>query len=465
MPTKVITFQKQKAPGSEGSRAMPRTVWGTATPTICGASRRREQAGRRLQGPVEHRNPGGGDWQQPSMESRAGTATTGGLQVTPQTQAQTFPTPGSLHSGLPSPGPAPGALQSLLPAPQSPARPRSASAPVSDSQPGPAPRGAAEGSARWPRFRRPDGNVTSALFRAAVRRRVPVPVPKMVAGPSTAVTNGGEAGANPELPDSAMAAGGVASGGPSLPVGLAGRRRRQLTGAPPPSPLPTARLVPRRTVDPSSRPCKAPGPLWGMDQGKMDENEWGYHGEGNKSLVVAHAQVSDGRRRARDPHPARPFPRPPSTPRCGSGAAPPRPLPVSPQLSSASPESHLPPRVSFRPHFVAPPPGRRSVPPSPRRRVGAAFLQGASPPSGQLRVPAASPALPRELPITPVSPSPGPVPRAPGRCGPRVRGAGGERVGAVDLPPAPGSGAPVAAPLQLLIVEHCPYAFCRIFQN
>ncbi|XP_057354420.1 inositol-pentakisphosphate 2-kinase isoform X2 [Manis pentadactyla] len=27
-----------------------------------------------------------------------------------------------------------------------------------------------------------------------------------------------------------------------------------------------------------------------MDEGKMDENEWGYHGEGNKSLVVAHAQ-------------------------------------------------------------------------------------------------------------------------------------------------------------------------------
>lgn len=27
----------------------------------------------------------------------------------------------------------------------------------------------------------------------------------------------------------------------------------------------------------------------------MDENEWGYHGEGNKSLVVAHAQVSGGR--------------------------------------------------------------------------------------------------------------------------------------------------------------------------
>ncbi|XP_010834292.1 PREDICTED: inositol-pentakisphosphate 2-kinase isoform X2 [Bison bison bison] len=27
-----------------------------------------------------------------------------------------------------------------------------------------------------------------------------------------------------------------------------------------------------------------------MDEGKMDENEWRYHGEGNKSLVVAHAQ-------------------------------------------------------------------------------------------------------------------------------------------------------------------------------
>ncbi|XP_021071688.1 inositol-pentakisphosphate 2-kinase [Mus pahari] len=27
-----------------------------------------------------------------------------------------------------------------------------------------------------------------------------------------------------------------------------------------------------------------------MEEGKMDENEWSYHGEGNKSLVVAHAQ-------------------------------------------------------------------------------------------------------------------------------------------------------------------------------
>lgn len=172
-----------------------------------------------------------------------------------------------------------------------------------------------------------------------------MPVPKMVAGPSTAVTNGGEAGANPELPDSAMAAGGVASGGPSLRVGLAGRRRRQLTGAPPPSPLPTARLVPRRTVDPSSRPCKAPGPLWGMDQGKMDENEWGYHGEGNKSLVVAHAQVSDGRRRARDLHPARPFPRPPSTPRCGSAPLLPDPCPCHPS-SVPRPPSHTFPLAS-----------------------------------------------------------------------------------------------------------------------
>ncbi|TEA40362.1 hypothetical protein DBR06_SOUSAS26010023 [Sousa chinensis] len=40
----------------------------------------------------------------------------------------------------------------------------------------------------------------------------------------------------------------------------------------------------------SSWPREAPGPHRGMDEGKMDENEWGYHGEGNKSLVVAHAQ-------------------------------------------------------------------------------------------------------------------------------------------------------------------------------
>lgn len=32
-----------------------------------------------------------------------------------------------------------------------------------------------------------------------------------------------------------------------------------------------------------------------MEEGKMDENEWSYHGEGNKSLVVAHAQVSGWR--------------------------------------------------------------------------------------------------------------------------------------------------------------------------
>lgn len=32
-----------------------------------------------------------------------------------------------------------------------------------------------------------------------------------------------------------------------------------------------------------------------MEEEKMDENEWGYHGEGNKSLVVAHAQVSGER--------------------------------------------------------------------------------------------------------------------------------------------------------------------------
>ena len=29
-----------------------------------------------------------------------------------------------------------------------------------------------------------------------------------------------------------------------------------------------------------------------MELDKMDENDWKYHGEGNKSLVVSHVQVS-----------------------------------------------------------------------------------------------------------------------------------------------------------------------------
>lgn len=29
-----------------------------------------------------------------------------------------------------------------------------------------------------------------------------------------------------------------------------------------------------------------------MELDKMDENDWKYHGEGNKSLVVSHLQVS-----------------------------------------------------------------------------------------------------------------------------------------------------------------------------
>lgn len=46
----------------------------------------------------------------------------------------------------------------------------------------------------------------------------------------------------------------------------------------------------------------------------MDENEWGYHGEGNKSLVVAHAQVSEGRQARSGAPPSPPaVPRPPST--------------------------------------------------------------------------------------------------------------------------------------------------------
>lgn len=33
--------------------------------------------------------------------------------------------------------------------------------------------------------------------------------------------------------------------------------------------------------------------FWVMELDKMDENDWKYHGEGNKSLVVSHLQVGD----------------------------------------------------------------------------------------------------------------------------------------------------------------------------
>lgn len=33
-------------------------------------------------------------------------------------------------------------------------------------------------------------------------------------------------------------------------------------------------------------------PVAGMELDKMDENDWKYHGEGNKSLVVSHVQVT-----------------------------------------------------------------------------------------------------------------------------------------------------------------------------
>lgn len=33
-----------------------------------------------------------------------------------------------------------------------------------------------------------------------------------------------------------------------------------------------------------------------MEVDKMDENDWKYHGEGNKSLVVSHVQVSQARK-------------------------------------------------------------------------------------------------------------------------------------------------------------------------
>lgn len=85
--------------------------------------------------------------------------------------------------------------------------------------------------------------------------------------------------------------GGVASGGPRLRVPalnlveVAGDRRCCPVGG---------GWCPGKPAASSSRPRKAPRPHRGMDEGKMDENEWRYHGEGNKSLVVAHAQVSGG---------------------------------------------------------------------------------------------------------------------------------------------------------------------------
>lgn len=44
--------------------------------------------------------------------------------------------------------------------------------------------------------------------------------------------------------------------------------------------------------------CRVPGSsgfvdVVGMEVDKMDENEWKYHGEGNKSLVVSHVQVTE----------------------------------------------------------------------------------------------------------------------------------------------------------------------------
>ena len=85
--------------------------------------------------------------------------------------------------------------------------------------------------------------------------------------------------------------GGVASGGPRLRVPalnlveVAGDRLCCPVGG---------GWCPGKPAASSSRPRKAPRPHRGMDEGKMDENEWRYHGEGNKSLVVAHAQVSGG---------------------------------------------------------------------------------------------------------------------------------------------------------------------------
>lgn len=52
----------------------------------------------------------------------------------------------------------------------------------------------------------------------------------------------------------------------------------------------TGRETPKRL------PRRDAGRPAGMEAEKMDENEWRYHGEGNKSLVVSHRKVTAGAR-------------------------------------------------------------------------------------------------------------------------------------------------------------------------
>nr|XP_014720308.2 inositol-pentakisphosphate 2-kinase isoform X2 [Equus asinus] len=115
-----------------------------------------------------------------------------------------------------------------------------------------------------------------------------VPAPKMAAGSSAAVVNGGGVGTNPEVarlchgsPGAWLPAARAYESGRLGRAGAAGDRRS----------CPGGRgWYPGGRAAPSSRPREAPRPHRGMDEEKIDENEWGYHGEGNKSLVVAHAQ-------------------------------------------------------------------------------------------------------------------------------------------------------------------------------
>lgn len=80
----------------------------------------------------------------------------------------------------------------------------------------------------------------------------------------------------------------------------------------------------------------------------MDENEWGYHGEGNKSLVVAHAQVSG--RRAGPSQPPGATPSVPAPPPLG---VPPRPFPGPPQVSPLLQAVPGPPGVTASPRSAS----------------------------------------------------------------------------------------------------------------
>lgn len=141
----------------------------------------------------------------------------------------------------------------------------------------------------------------------------------------------------------------------------------------------------------SSRSHEAPEPHQGMDKGKMDENEWGYHGEGNKSLVVAHAQVS-GRQSARS----------------GTLFLPVSFSRLSVRIGSASSQHPLPALELFPQPPSVTPPGQFRVPPECHKTTLRGQLDvptSSPPPPGRCQVPRVS-SPPGWFRVSPVSPPP-----------------------------------------------------------